>query len=96
MIANVLGEHSPNTGSRGFLELSLAFILAEDVIQTWRQTMLYWALVFLVVALIAGVLGFAGVAVAAAGIAKILFFVFLVLFVISLVAHLGSGSRSLN
>jgi uncharacterized membrane protein YtjA (UPF0391 family) len=47
--------------------------------------MLYWALVFLVVALIAGVLGFGGVYVAAAGIAKILFFVFLILFVISLV-----------
>ena len=40
--------------------------------------MLYWALMFLVVALIAGVLGFTGVAVAAAGIAKVLFVVFLV------------------
>ena len=48
--------------------------------------MLYWALVFLVVAMIAGVLGFGGVYVAAAGIAKILFFVFLILFVISLVS----------
>lgn len=48
--------------------------------------MLYWALVFLVVALIAGVLGFGGVYVAAAGIAKILFFVFLILFIISLVS----------
>ena len=46
--------------------------------------MLYWALVFLIVAIIAGVLGFAGVATAAAGIAKILFFVFLVLFLVSL------------
>lgn len=34
--------------------------------------MLYWSIMFLVVALIAGVLGFTGVAVAAAGIAKIL------------------------
>lgn len=48
--------------------------------------MLYWALVFLVVALIAGVLGFGGVYVAAAGIAKVLFFVFLILFIISLVS----------
>ena len=46
--------------------------------------MLYWSLVFLVVALIAGVLGFTGVYMAAAGIAKILFFVFLVLFIVSL------------
>ena len=48
--------------------------------------MLYWAVVFLVVALIAGLLGFTGVYVAAAGIAKILFFVFLVLFIVSLFA----------
>jgi len=46
--------------------------------------MLYWALMFLVVALIAGALGFFGTAVAAAGIAKILFFVLIVLFLISL------------
>jgi uncharacterized membrane protein YtjA (UPF0391 family) len=51
--------------------------------------MLYWTLVFLVIALIAGVLGFTGVAVAAAGVAKLLFVVFLVLFVISLVTHLS-------
>jgi len=51
--------------------------------------MLYWTLVFLVIALIAGVLGFTGVAVAAAAVAKLLFVVFLVLFVISLVTHLG-------
>ncbi len=60
--------------------------------------MLYWALMFFVVALIAGVLGFTGVAIAAAGFAKLLFVVFLILFVISLVAHLvsGGGRRSLN
>ncbi len=51
-----------------------------------RNEMLYYALVFLVLALIAGFLGFAGIAGAAAGIAKILFFVFLVIFVISLIA----------
>ncbi|EBX4816814.1 DUF1328 domain-containing protein, partial [Salmonella enterica subsp. enterica serovar Newport] len=34
--------------------------------------MLYWALVFLVVALVAGVLGFGSLAGASAGIAKIL------------------------
>ncbi len=47
--------------------------------------MLYYAVVFFVIALIAGVLGFGGIAGAAAGIAKILFFVFLVLFVLSLI-----------
>jgi uncharacterized membrane protein YtjA (UPF0391 family) len=56
--------------------------------------MLYWALMFLVVALIAGVLGFTGIAIAAAGVAKLLFVVFLVLFLISLATHFsrrGSG-----
>jgi uncharacterized membrane protein YtjA (UPF0391 family) len=46
--------------------------------------MLYYAVVFLVIALIAGVLGFGGIAGASAGIAQILFFVFLALLVISL------------
>lgn len=50
--------------------------------------MLYWALVFLIIALIAAFFGFTGVYVASAGIAKVLFFVFLVLFIISL---LGGG-----
>jgi uncharacterized membrane protein YtjA (UPF0391 family) len=44
-----------------------------------RVAMLYYALVFLVVALIAGVLGFSGVAGTAANIAWILFVVGLVL-----------------
>jgi uncharacterized membrane protein YtjA (UPF0391 family) len=46
--------------------------------------MLYWALVFFIIAIIAGFFGFFGIAGAAAGIAKILFFVFLVLLVVSL------------
>ena len=50
--------------------------------------MLYWALVFLVVAIIAGALGFGGIAGASAGIAQILFFIVLAFLVISLVAGL--------
>ena len=46
--------------------------------------MLYWSIVFLLIALVAALFGFTGVYVAAAGIAKILFFVFLVLFIVSL------------
>jgi uncharacterized membrane protein YtjA (UPF0391 family) len=42
-------------------------------------TMLYYAVMFFVIALIAAVLGFGGLAAGAAGIAKILFFVFLVI-----------------
>lgn len=47
--------------------------------------MLYWALIFFVVALIAGVLGFGGIASASAGIAQILFFIFLAIFIVSLI-----------
>jgi uncharacterized membrane protein YtjA (UPF0391 family) len=50
--------------------------------------MLYWTLVFLVVALVAGLLGFTGIAAASAGIARVLFGIFLLLFVVSLVIHL--------
>ena len=48
--------------------------------------MLYWAFVFLVIALVAGLLGFGGLASTAGGIAQVLFFIFLVIFVITLVA----------
>jgi uncharacterized membrane protein YtjA (UPF0391 family) len=51
--------------------------------------MLYYALVFFVIALVAALLGFGGIAVAFAGIAKLLFVVFIVLFLVSLVMHLG-------
>lgn len=49
-----------------------------------EETMLYYAVVFLIVALIAGFLGFFGIAGLAASIAKILFIVFLILFIASL------------
>jgi uncharacterized membrane protein YtjA (UPF0391 family) len=48
--------------------------------------MLYWALIFLVVAIVAALFGFGVIASGAATIAKVLFFVFLVLFVVSLIA----------
>jgi uncharacterized membrane protein YtjA (UPF0391 family) len=66
----------------------------ESQIQKRRIVMLYWALVFLIVALVAGAFGFGGIYVAAAGIAKVLFFIFLVLFLVSLVAG-GWSRRSL-
>ena len=50
--------------------------------------MLYYTLVFLVVALIAGALGFGGVASASGSIARILFGLFLILFLVSLVMQL--------
>lgn len=47
--------------------------------------MLYYAIVFFVIALGAALLGFTGIAAGAVEIARILFFIFLVLFVVSLV-----------
>jgi uncharacterized membrane protein YtjA (UPF0391 family) len=63
---------------------------AEADIQSQGGHMLYYALVFLIVAIIAGLLGFGAISFAAAGIAKILFFIFIVLFLVSLVRHIGS------
>ena len=50
--------------------------------------MLYYSVVFLVIALIAAVFGFGGIAAGAVGIAKILFFIFAALTIISFVASL--------
>jgi len=55
--------------------------------------MLYWSLVFLLVAIVAAVFGFGNIAAGATSIAKILFFLFLVLFLVTLVANLVRGKR---
>ena len=46
------------------------------------ETMLGWAVTFLIIALVAAVFGFGGIAAASAGIAKVLFILFLVMCVI--------------
>lgn len=48
--------------------------------------MLYWALMFLIVALVAAIFGFGGIASTATGIAQVLFVIALVMFVVSLLA----------
>ena len=53
-----------------------------------EDNMLYYTIVFLVIAVVAALLGFTGIAAGAASIAKILFVIFLILFVASLVMHL--------
>ncbi len=58
-----------------------------------ENIMLYWAAVFLIIAIIAGLLGFTGIAVAAAGIAKVLFVLFLIIFLVLLVAGISIGRR---
>jgi uncharacterized membrane protein YtjA (UPF0391 family) len=57
--------------------------------------MLYWAVVFLVIALVAALFGFGDIAVAAAGIAKVLFFLFVILFVVTLMMGLMRRRRPL-
>jgi uncharacterized membrane protein YtjA (UPF0391 family) len=54
--------------------------------------MLYYAVVFFIIALVAALFGFGGIAAGAVGIAKILFFVFLVIAVVS--AVLGLARRT--
>jgi uncharacterized membrane protein YtjA (UPF0391 family) len=67
-------------------------LVADSFWQTLRgdDPMLYYAMVFLIIALVAGALGFFGIAGAAAGIAKILFFVFIALFIVGLIAGMGT------
>lgn len=55
--------------------------------------MLYWSMIFFVVALIAGLLGFWGIAGASSSIAQVLFFFFLVAFIVTLVINAFQGRR---
>jgi uncharacterized membrane protein YtjA (UPF0391 family) len=57
--------------------------------QREEGSMLYWTLIFVVVALVAGVLGFGGIASTASGAARMLFAVFVILLVVSMVAGRG-------
>lgn len=54
--------------------------------------MLYWAAVFLAVAIVAAIFGFSGIASASAGIAQILFYIFLLLFAAALIVRLLRGT----
>jgi uncharacterized membrane protein YtjA (UPF0391 family) len=58
-----------------------------------EDDMLYWALVFFIIAIVAAVFGFGGLASTAASIAQILFFVFLVIFLVSLVMGVAGRRR---
>jgi len=52
---------------------------------TKEITMLWYAIVFLIIAIVAGFFGFLGVAGLAATIAKVLFVIFIILFIVSLI-----------
>ena len=55
--------------------------------------MLYWALMFLVVALVAAIFGFGGIASTATGIAQVLFVIAIIMFVVSLFAGFMRRNR---
>lgn len=55
--------------------------------------MLYWAVIFFIVAIVAAVFGFGGIASGATTVAQVLFFVFLVVFLASLLTGLGRRRR---
>lgn len=74
-------------------EASLVGVRRSYVNKRRSKVMLYWAVIFLIVAIVAAVFGFGGIAAGAATIAKVLFFVFLVVFVISLIAGLARRHR---
>ncbi|MDR6263208.1 MULTISPECIES: DUF1328 domain-containing protein [Rhodobacterales] len=54
--------------------------------------MLYWAVIFFVVAIVAAIFGFGGIASASVGIAQLLFFIFVALFVLTLVVRAVRGA----
>ena len=55
--------------------------------------MLYYALVFLIIALLAGLFGFGLIAGMSFMVAKVLFFVFIVIFLISLIMGVAARRR---
>ena len=55
--------------------------------------MLYYALVFFLVALVAGLFGMFWLSAAAANIAYVLFVIFLILFIVSLIAGIGRRGK---
>lgn len=57
------------------------------------MSLLWWAVVFFIIAIIAAIFGFGGIAAGAVSIAKILFVVALVVFVVLLIAGLFTGRK---
>jgi uncharacterized membrane protein YtjA (UPF0391 family) len=65
----------------------------ESGARTRGGKMLYYAVVFLIIALVAEALGFFGIAGLAGSIAHVLFVIFIVLFLVSLISGLRTRSR---
>ena len=56
--------------------------------------MLYWAMVFLLVAFVSALFGFGGFSTAAVGISKTLFYVAIVVFAVTLVMGMANRGRT--
>jgi uncharacterized membrane protein YtjA (UPF0391 family) len=88
--------------------MAMATALASGLQVRWQQrsttlrtiklshssevVMLYYAVVFFVIALIAALFGFGGIAAGAAGVAKILFFAFLIIAIVTFLMSLARRS----
>lgn len=72
---------------RGSLDHSLQIARFGIMMITGGILMLYWALIFFIVALVAALFGFTGIAAGAAMVARFLFFIFVVLLVLALIFH---------
>jgi uncharacterized membrane protein YtjA (UPF0391 family) len=77
--------HAACNGKRAVVT---AIVVGSSITKT-ESTMLYYAIVFFVIALIAAVFGFGGIAAGAVGIAKILFFLFLIIAVVTFLMSLA-------
>lgn len=53
--------------------------------------MLYWSIVFFIIALFAGIFGFSGIAAVSINFAQILFFIFFIGFIISATLHFAKA-----
>jgi uncharacterized membrane protein YtjA (UPF0391 family) len=73
-------------------ETSRSVLLRRSSNQESEVLMLYYAIVFFVIALVAALFGFGGIAAGAAGIAKILFFAFLVIAIVTFLMSLARRS----
>jgi len=75
-LRHTLGAHAQGTRDRFVCHPGTALAIKRNI---RRTAMLYYALVFFVIALVAALFGFGGIAAGAVGIAKILFYVFVVM-----------------
>jgi uncharacterized membrane protein YtjA (UPF0391 family) len=66
-----------------------AIRLRSTIQSSLEVVMLYYAIVFFVIALVAALFGFGGIAAGAAGIAKILFFAFLIIAIVTFLMSLA-------